>query len=852
MSRPLVDITEVERSLRHIVEPGETFEIRAIDDRDGTLYGYFRDPAIAAQQIAKSCGSTIATYVTMNPAKPALYSRRANRIERATKKQSTTPDAHIVRRTRLRFDVDATPVAGVSSTDAEHEAALFTAWSAACDLAALGWPEPVLEDSGNGAGLIYAIDEKTDDGGLIAKVLARGESRWGHTDNSITVKIDVTNANPARITKVHGTVARKGDNTAERPHRMARIVYAPSKLEPVSHELLETFAAQDSTKAETPKTSSPKTDGNRWDVESWLDKHGVEHEPRFVDSDGRDVWVLKVCPFNSDHCRGEAHVHQESGGKIGAACKHDSCKWGWKDLRIKHEPDAYDRDGSTAQNTNATIAATDIEPEPLRRRLGSPKPYPTAALGEVLGGAAKALHNGIQAPIALCGQSVLAAGSLAVQPIANVAIDGRDYPTSLFMLSIAESGERKSAVDTVALSAHRAIERERIETHAIAVREFMLKKAAHDAAISKAKSKGSLADITAAMEACGEAPEEPASGIMLCSEPTIEALQKLYLSGAASLGLFTDEGATFFGGHAMNADNRMRSIGAICKLWDNGTSDRIRAGDGASKIYGRRLAAHWMMQPTIAEKVLGDEMLAGQGFLARCLLAAPDTTAGTRMYREVNLWADPAIRGYAERMNALVTTEPRFKPGRVGELDPRTLDIGRARGVWRSLHDSIEERMVPGGPFVPIRPWASKGAEMALRIAGVLTIVADPSAAEISVRAMTDAAQLMAWHLSEAVRLIDVATVPAKVKRAEAVMDWCSKHCRNVIDSRTLCHKGPNSVRSSDFVHEAMAVLVLHGWAATEPNAVIDGKHVLHAWRLRLDRWSESQESRESQRSEAA
>src|SRR5689334_4051859 len=118
------DTTEIERSLRYIVEPDSTFEIRAIDANDNTLSGYFRDPKVAAREIAKSCDSTIGCYVTMNPVDAALFSRRANRISRLTKKQSTTPDKHVIRRTRLRFDFDSAAVAGVSSTDAEHEAAI--------------------------------------------------------------------------------------------------------------------------------------------------------------------------------------------------------------------------------------------------------------------------------------------------------------------------------------------------------------------------------------------------------------------------------------------------------------------------------------------------------------------------------------------------------------------------------------------------------------------------------------------------------------------------------------------------------------------------------------------------------
>ncbi|GAH13814.1 unnamed protein product, partial [marine sediment metagenome] len=65
------------------------------------------------------------------------------------------------------------------------------------------------------------------------------------------------------------------------------------------------------------------------------------------------------------------------------------------------------------------------EIKPLQRELPEPEPFPIEALGEVLGGAAKNMTNTIKAPIAICGQSVLAAATLAVQAYANLEIDGR-------------------------------------------------------------------------------------------------------------------------------------------------------------------------------------------------------------------------------------------------------------------------------------------------------------------------------------------------------------------------------------------------------------------------------------------
>ncbi|TAL92302.1 MAG: DUF3987 domain-containing protein, partial [Rhodanobacter sp.] len=94
----------------------------------------------------------------------------------------------------------------------------------------------------------------------------------------------------------------------------------------------------------------------------------------------------------------------------------------------------------------AVADAQRTAPEPLRRPVPPPEPYPVAELGPILAPACESLRRVIQAPDAICGASLLAAASLAVQGLADVENSGRVTPLSLWLLTVAESGERKSAV----------------------------------------------------------------------------------------------------------------------------------------------------------------------------------------------------------------------------------------------------------------------------------------------------------------------------------------------------------------------------------------------------------------------
>jgi hypothetical protein len=82
----------------------------------------------------------------------------------------------------------------------------------------------MLADSGNGYHLLYRVDLPADDGGLVERILAALGERF----DTPHAKIDRTVFNPARICKLPGTLARKGDSTADRPHRRAKLLEVPS------------------------------------------------------------------------------------------------------------------------------------------------------------------------------------------------------------------------------------------------------------------------------------------------------------------------------------------------------------------------------------------------------------------------------------------------------------------------------------------------------------------------------------------------------------------------------------------------------------------------------------------------
>lgn len=165
-------------------------------------------------------------YLIINPIDPVFLARANNRMGKKGQKISAG-DANVVRRAWFVVDVDPKrPITKISATDEEKAAARTVIDAVRADLKARGFADPMFCDSGNGFHLWYKIDLPSDDNGTVERVL-KGLARAHDTDRA---KVDATTFNPSRIMKLPGTFARKGSETPDRPHRMARVLDVPSDM----------------------------------------------------------------------------------------------------------------------------------------------------------------------------------------------------------------------------------------------------------------------------------------------------------------------------------------------------------------------------------------------------------------------------------------------------------------------------------------------------------------------------------------------------------------------------------------------------------------------------------------------
>ena len=284
-------------------------------------------------------------------------------------------------------------------------------------------------------------------------------------------------------------------------------------------------------------------------------------------------------------------------------------------------------------------------PQPLAVE-SDPAPYPIDALPEAMRAAVTEVQAFVQAPLPMVAGSALTALSLAAQPLANIRRASRLVgPVSLYLLTIAESGERKTTLDSYFLESLREWQAGQAQAmapglaeHEAAMAAFEVKRQALIEAIKTAAKTGTSTtgkerDLVALEQSKPEAPRVPR---ILLADETPEALAYSLARTWPSSGIVSSEAGIVLGGHAMGSDSIMRNLALLNVLWDGGEHSAGRRSKESFTVRSARLTVSLQIQPEALRQFFAKAgpLARGSGFMARFLLAWPQSTQGTRPSRQ--------------------------------------------------------------------------------------------------------------------------------------------------------------------------------------------------------------------------
>ena len=473
------------------------------------------------------------------------------------------------------------------------------------------------------------------------------------------------------------------------------------------------------------------------------------------------------------------------------------------------------------------------EPQPLTARV-EPEPYPVDALPGIVRAAVEEVVRFVKAPVAMVASSALSALSLATQAHVDVKRAERlQGPVGLFLLTIADSGERKSTCDDFFTSAIRQYQDEQAEVMKPTINEFQSELAAWEAerdgilsAIKAAGRSGKPTDEHRADLAklqCVK-PESPRVPKVILGDETPENLAWGLAKHWPSAGVVSAEAGTVFGAHGMGKDSVMRNLGLLNVLWDGGSHSVGRRTSESFTVKGVRLTVALQIQePTLRSFFDRSGGLArGTGFLARFLVAWPESTQGFRPFTEAPPdW--PYLKAFNQRIAEILANPVPMDED--GVLSPALLMLAPdAKAAWVTFHDAIERELASGGDLYDVRDVASKSADNAARLAALFQIFEHGMGGAIGLECFESASRIAAWHLNESRRFFDGLALPKELADAVMLDRWLLDYCRRVgsgivrrrevqqnVTPVHLRQKGPLDAALSELIEAGRVRLVHEG-----------------------------------------
>jgi len=467
------------------------------------------------------------------------------------------------------------------------------------------------------------------------------------------------------------------------------------------------------------------------------------------------------------------------------------------------------------------ITSIEWEDPVLLESAGIAKPAPTNSMPTIFSDAIHEVTEYTKAPIAIPAASALSAGSLAAQGLINVRRDERLVsPVSVFLLTIAESGERKTTCDNFFTSEIINLERQNFLLNRDKLQEYKAqidiwetKYRAIQNKIKQAASGGK--DKLDKLEALliSVSKEKPKGCFVpkyILGDETIENLTWTLSKNWPSSGIISSEGSIIFGSKSMSRDAQSYSLGIFNRIWDGGQLDFGRKTSESYTMPTARLTLGIQTQPAAFKEFNNKpgHLARGTGLLARCLISAPKSTQGKRFYTSPPTeW--PALSRFNGKVGELLKLPLNIEDG---ILKPAIIPLSeKAKNYWIDFQDNIEAELSKKGKYHRIRDIASKASENAARIAGIFHVFTSDIFSEISLENLIFGSEIAQWYLDEANRFFKTAALSEVEKNAYNTSNWLVNKCRlygtDYILRSELIKKGPDGIRNKNDLNKALELL---------------------------------------------
>lgn len=415
------------------------------------------------------------------------------------------------------------------------------------------------------------------------------------------------------------------------------------------------------------------------------------------------------------------------------------------------------------------------QPEPLATDPSKPTPYPIEAWQGLLRSVVEKIAYYAQVPHAMAGQCVLGALAHMGQRFIDAPMGHKHIPASLYLVTEGESGSGKSVAMGLSHYKIKAYEREQYQIYLEQLSEWEAEK---DTLQGKER-KEFLANHP-----------RPFNPITMFGDATIEPILDKFLNGEMiNASWSTDEAGQFFNGYTMKGDTAGNALSALTTLYSDGEVNRLRSqksqhANPRSQAYDVRMTLLLMGQRVVLEDALTDPMMNGQGFLARAMIACPDSLQGQRVWndpkrRQQSPYDDTDLIAYWEKCRTLLDPAPINDPSINANLNGRVKICWHDAQAEQAFYDgmqAIENRQAKGHALEYLKAYASRMAENASRIASLMAFF--EGRYTITVDDIKRAFMLVEYSTSERLRYLD-ASPTGEQNNSEKLSDWLASKAKD-------------------------------------------------------------------------
>lgn len=355
-------------------------------------------------------------------------------------------------------------------------------------------------------------------------------------------------------------------------------------------------------------------------------------------------------------------------------------------------------------------------------------PFPSGAFPPEIEAYLHSVAKHVQVDTAMVFPAALAAFALCLQGKYMVSYpsgNGHKEHLCLYLVIVADPGERKSAVFSAVNRPIREWQAEKRKSYKLALAEYdtqktilegqrdNLKKKLSNKQI-KPEERAATGDALTAATADLEALQPPISPEIIATDTTVEALADLMRLTGETAGVCSDEADFFKIIAGLYTGGQAGNLQLPLKAYDGTPFYLLRRG----RTIGMQrplLSICLMVQPSLFVETLGNSELKGRGMVGRLLTCTPKKMAGLRDVRSSEKLHEAAYQSYKETMLQFLDTEQKSDT----EIPVLTWEAD-ARERMLDYLQTVENSMQAGNPMEEATDYASKSTGVAIRIAGIL------------------------------------------------------------------------------------------------------------------------------------